>query len=66
VINEQSNKTVWVMHPDDNVPVEATKTGYYLQNGRAIGLELQFPDGRRVGFTYDEIRSSMAQAAEIF
>ncbi len=66
MITEQSNRTVWVMHPDDNVPVEAVKTGYYLQDGRAVGLQLQFPDGKRVGFTYEEIRSSMARAAETF
>jgi len=66
MISEQSNRTIWVMHPDENVPVEAQKVGYYLQNGRAIGLHLQFPDGRKVGFTYEEIRSSMARAAETF
>lgn len=65
-ISEQTNRTVWVMHPDTHVPVEAVKAGYFHENGRARGLLLRFPDGKKVGFTYDEIRQSMAEAAETF
>ena len=63
MINEKENRRVFVMHPEDNVPVWAEKVGYFLQNGRAVGLQLLFPDGRRVGFTYDDIRAMLAQAA---
>lgn len=66
MISEQTNRTVWVMHPDTGQPAEAIKAGFFTQNGRAIGLLLRFPEGRTVGFTYDEIRTSQAQAAEIF
>lgn len=66
MINEQANRGVFVMHPEDHVPVWAEKVGYFLQNGRAVGLQLLFPDGRKVGLTYDDIRTSMAEAAQDF
>lgn len=45
-----------LMHPELNVPAEATSVGYYRgkHGGRAIGLILQFADGVR-SLKYSEI-----------
>lgn len=48
-------KMIHLLHPIERVPAEAQRIGYYLQAGRAIGYELQFPDGHRCKLTYAEI-----------
>jgi hypothetical protein len=48
-------QTYELQHPLHQVPSVAVKTGYYQQNGRPVGLELQFCDGHRASLTYDEI-----------
>lgn len=48
-------QTYELQHPLHQVPSVAVQKGYYQQNGRAVGLELQFCDGHRASLTYDEI-----------
>lgn len=50
-------QTYELQHPLHQVPSVAVKKGYYQQNGRAVGLELQFCDGHRASLTYDEINA---------
>lgn len=47
--------TYELQHPLHQVPAVAVQAGHYRQNGRNIGLELQFCDGHRASLTYDEI-----------
>lgn len=48
-------KIIYLQHPNLSVPAEAQRVGYYYENGRAVGLVLQFPDGQRASLTYQEI-----------
>lgn len=46
-----------LLHPELNVPAQATSIGYYRAkgSGRAIGLVLCFADGLVASLTYGEI-----------
>ena len=48
-------KTIHLTHPIHNCPAVADVTGYHRENGRNIGLKLQFPDGHTASLTYTEI-----------
>jgi len=48
-------KVIHLLHPIQRAPAEAQRIGYYTQAGRAVGYELQFPDGHRCNLTYAEI-----------
>lgn len=54
-----------LMHPLVNVPASAHQVGWYTENGRTIGLKLEFPDGHTAHLTYAEIRE-LKDAAEAF
>jgi hypothetical protein len=48
-------KIIHLAHPITQAPAEAKQVGYYSQNGRAIGLKLEFADGYAADLTYGEI-----------
>lgn len=48
-------KVIYLLHPVKQIPAEAQRIGYYLEAGRVVGYELQFPDGHRCKLTYAEI-----------
>lgn len=48
-------KTRELMHPVEGVPAVAIEVDYWRQNGRVVGLVLQFVGGHRASLTFDEI-----------
>lgn len=51
---------VALRHPLNGCPAVAEPTGFYRQNGRVVGLVLQFADGHTASLTFDEIRELQA------
>lgn len=58
-------KTRELMHPVENVPAVAVEVDYWRQNGRAVGLVLQFCDGHRASLTYNEIEKLQKAATAV-
>lgn len=46
---------VHLRHPLTGCPAVADPVRYYQQNGRNVGLVLQFPDGHTASLSYSEI-----------
>lgn len=55
-MNANPPKVHYLMHPELNVPAEATQLGFWYDKGRVVGLELRFPDKVRC-LRYREIRA---------
>lgn len=55
-MNANQPKVHRLMHPELNVPAEATQLGFWYDKGRVVGLELRFPDKVRC-LRYREIRA---------
>lgn len=49
-------KHINLHHPQNKCPATAVQIGYYFQNGKQVGLKLQFPDGLVAELTHQEIR----------
>jgi hypothetical protein len=49
-------KTLTLSHPVTLAKGEARQVGYWHENGRAIGLKLDFGDGKVFRMKYDEIQ----------
>lgn len=64
-MNTPPAKIIHLQHPDLHVAAEAQRVSYYYQNGRAVGLVLQFADGQRASLTYQEIERLRAAVAEL-
>lgn len=45
-------------HPLYGVPAIAKQIGYWYENGRNIGLELEFLDGHHCHMTYQEVEAA--------
>jgi len=57
-----NKKSYDLIHPLHGVPAVATQEGYWRENGRAVGLILQFCDGHRTSMTYSEIEAAQTMA----
>lgn len=44
-----------LMHPVENTPASASQVGWYVQNGRVVGMKLEFAGGHTCCLTYSEI-----------
>lgn len=53
-------KIIFLNHPLHQLPSVGKRVGWYHKNGRAVGYELQFPDGHRCKLTFEEIRELMS------
>lgn len=54
-----------LLHPVERVPASARQVGWYTQDGRVVGLKLEFTGGHTCCLTYEEIRE-LKEAAEDF
>ena len=57
---ESVPKTMELQHPLHDIPAIADVLGDWLENGRAVGLELQYPDGHHTFLTFQEIQELQA------
>lgn len=55
-----------LMHPTEHVPASARQVGWYTENGRVVGMKLEFAGGHVACLTYEEIRELMAEAVTYF
>jgi len=61
-----NKKSYDLIHPLHGVPAVATQEDYWRENGRAVGLVLQFCDGHKTHMTYGEIEAArLASALEL-
>ena len=61
-MTEETTNEYRLMHPLENVPATATRTGYWYDNGRLAGLVLEFPGGHTASLTFAEIRKGQKTA----
>jgi len=54
-----------LMHPTEHAPASAHQVGWYTQNGRVVGMKLEFAGGHVACLTYREI-GELREAAETF
>lgn len=54
-----------LLHPTENVPASAHQVGWYTENGRVVGMKLEFAGGHVACLTYAEIRE-LKDAADAF
>lgn len=53
---ETTVQRIDLLHPVEGCPASARQVGYYMSNGRTIGLKLEFPGGHVASLTFGEIR----------
>ena len=54
---QPSRATVQLTHPILGCPAVASIADWYRQNGRNVGLILEFPDGHTASLSYSEIEA---------
>ena len=54
-----------LMHPTENAPASAWQVGWYTENGRVVGMKLEFAGGHVACLTYREI-GELREAADAF